>query len=211
MRNHQSDAPVTFDTIQGQNIETPKELMDKYEENAVNATDVPLELVNSTNQADYATRYVMQNSKFLRKILKRQAIVQRIFSELFRRVYNYEYEENDYDIAIQLPPPLFLSSVNSLALINNVNEYAKACIEIEFPEGVVVDDKVDAEQLKAETLNLFVRQLLAAYVDTNNLGQLREQAKINILSRKETEQTDTTGEAGSGEFGGETGEEPEAF
>ena len=206
------DAPVTFDTIQGQQIETPKELMDKYEENAVNATDVPLELVNSTNQADYATRYVMQNSKFLRKILKRQAIVQRIFSELFRRVYNYEYEENDYDIAIQLPPPLFLSSVNSLALINNVNEYAKACIEIEFPEGVVVDDKVDPEQLKAETLNLFTRQLLAAYVDTNNLAQLREQAKINILARKENEQTDTTGEAGGGEeFGGETGEEPEAF
>lgn len=202
------DAAVTFDTIQGQQIETPKELMDKYEENAVNATDVPLELVNSTNQADYATRYVMQNSKFLRKILKRQAIVQRIFSELFRRVYNYEYEENDYDIAIQLPPPLFLSSVNSLALINNVNEYAKACIEIEFPEGVVVDDKVDPEQLKAETLNLFVRQLLAAYVDTNNLGQLREQAKINILARKENEQTDTTGEAGGEELGGE---EPEAF
>ena len=78
------DAPISFDKMEGQQIEMPKELMDKYEENAVNATDVPLELVNSTNQADYATRYVMQNSKFLRKILKRQSIEERNLSEMFQ-------------------------------------------------------------------------------------------------------------------------------
>ena len=199
---HQPDAPVTFDTLQGQQIETPKELMDKYEENAVNATDVPLELVNSTNQADYATRYVMQNSKFLRKILKRQSITERIFSPMFSDVYNFEYNENQYNIKIQLPPPLFLSSVNGLALINNVTEYAKACIEIEFPDGMVVDDKVDAEQLKAETQNLLIRQMLSAYIDTENLAGLREQAKVNILARKESEQAEVAPEGGE-----ETGEE----
>ena len=175
--------------------------MDKYEENAVNATDVPLELVNSTNQADYATRYVMQNSKFLRKILKRQAITERIFSELFKRIYNLEYEEIEYNIKIQLPPPLFLSSVNGLALINNVVEYAKALIDIEFPDGVNIDEKVDPEGLKAETLNLFIRQLLSAYIDTSNLDNLREQAKVSMLARKEKEQSELP--EGGEEAGGE--------
>ena len=192
------DAPVSFDTIQGQQIDTPKELMDKYEENAVNATDVPLELVNSTNQADYATRYVMQNSKFLRKILKRQAIEERNMSDMFQRVYNLEYGTNYKSIRIQLPPPLFLSSVNSLALINNVNEYAKACVEIEFPEGTEFDEKE-----KATVLNLFVRQLLSAYVDISNLDRLREQVAIEAEAQKNPEQEDTSG----GEEPGGEGEE----
>ena len=204
-----TDAPITFDTLQGQQIDTPKDLMDKYEENAVNATDVPLELVNSTNQADYATRYVMQNSKFLRKILKRQAITERIFSELFKRIYNLEYEEIEYNIKIQLPPPLFLSSVNGLALINNVVEYAKALIDIEFPDGVNIDEKVDPEGLKAETLNLFIRQLLSTYIDTSNLDNLREQAKVSMLARKEKEQSELP--EGGEEAGGEEGEEDLAF
>lgn len=167
-------------------------------------------MVNSTNQADYATRYVMQNSKFLRKVLKRQAITERIFTELFKRIYNFEYQENEYNIKIQLPPPLFLSSVNGLALINNVMEYAKALVEIEFPDGIAYNEKVEVEQLKAETLNLVARQMLSAYIDTNNLSQLREQALMNILAKKETEQSEGTDEgleggeeASAAEEGGE--------
>lgn len=171
-------------------------------------------MVNSTNQADYATRYVMQNSKFLRKVLKRQAITERIFTELFKRIYNFEYQENEYNIKIQLPPPLFLSSVNGLALINNVMEYAKALVEIEFPDGIAYNEKVEVEQLKAETLNLVTRQMLSAYIDTNNLSQLREQALVNILAKKEVEQTESEGNMGletEGEEGSEEGGEDLAF
>ena len=193
------DSPLSFDKLEGQQIDTPKELLDKYEENAVNATDVPLELVNSTNQVDYATRYVMQNSKFLRKILKRQSIEERNLSEMFKRIYNLEYGTNSEAIRIQLPPPLFLSSVNGLALINNVIEYAKACVEIEYPEGVQFD-----EQEKARVLNLFIRQLLAAYLDIANLDRIRENVRIEMEAEKKVEQEDTTsGEEAGSEEGGE--------
>lgn len=190
------DSPLSFDTIQGQQIDTPKELMDKYEENAINATDVPLELVNSTNQADYATRYVMQNSKFLRKILKRQAITERRFSDIVERVYNLEYGTNYNTIEIKLPPPLFLSSVNGLALINNVLEYAKACIEIEFPEGTDFDEKV-----KATVLNRYVRQLLAAYLDMDILDKMRDQVEVDLKEDEKAEQEDTSGAEGEEDLG----------
>lgn len=194
------DAPITFDTIQGQQIDTPKELMDKYEENAVNATDVPLELVNSTNQADYATRYVMQNSKFLRKVLKRQAIEERNLSDIFQRIYNLEYGTNYRSIRIQLPPPLFLSSVNGLALINNVVEYAKACIDIEYPDGTQFN-----EEEKARVLNTFIRQLLSSYVDISNIDRIKDKVKIEMESEKKSELENTSAEemGGGTEEGGE--------
>ena len=190
------EAAVTFDTLQGQQIETPTDLLNKYEENAVNATDVPLEIVNSTNQADYATRYVMQNSKFLRKILKRQAIVEEKFSEMFMRVYNFEYGTNEKNIKIQLPTPIFLSSVNGLALINSVTEYAKAQVELEYPEGTEFDDKE-----KAIFGNLIIRQLLSVYVDFDNMDRIRDQVKMQLEADKKTEQKDTTSGEGEEEMG----------
>lgn len=191
------EAAVTFDTLQGQQIETPTDLLNKYEENAVNATDVPLEIVNSTNQADYATRYVMQNSKFLRKILKRQSITERNFSEMFMRIYNFEYSANERNIKIQLPAPIFLSSVNGLALINSVVEYAKAQVELEYPEGTEFDEKE-----KALFSNLIIRQLLSVYVDFDNMDRIRDQVKAEMEAEKKEEQEDTTsGSEGEEEMG----------
>lgn len=188
------EAAVTFDTLQGQQIETPTDLLNKYEENAVNATDVPLEIVNSTNQADYATRYVMQNSKFLRKILKRQSITERNYSEMFQRIYNFEYGTNERSIEVKLPTPIFLSSVNGLALINSVTEYGKALVELEYPEGSEFDEKE-----KALFTNRIIRQLLSVYVDFDNMDRVRESVRMQIESEKKTTPTEEMG-------GGEEGE-----
>ena len=188
------DAPITFDTIQGQQIDTPTELMNKYEDQAINPTDVPLELVNSTNQVDYATRYVMQNSKFLRKILKRQAIVEEKFTTIFARVYNYEYDENEKAIAVKLPTPVFLSSVNGLALINNVREYVNAIASIQYQEGTDYDEKE-----KAVFTNLLLRQQLGTYIDLDNVDELVEQAKVACAAPEEAKIE------GGEEAGGEEG------
>ena len=188
------DAPITFDTIQGQQIDTPTDLMNKFEDQAINATDVPLELVNSTNQVDYATRYIMQNSKFLRKILKRQSIVEDKFTTMFARVYNYEYGENERAIAVKLPAPVFLSSVNGLALVNNVREYVNALAAIKYQEGTDYDEKE-----KAMFINLLMRQQLGTYVDLENIDELAEEAKVMLAA---DEKPDLGGE---GEVGGDEG------
>ena len=171
------DSPVSFDTIQGQQIETPKELMDKYEENAINSTDVPLELVNSVNQIDYATRYTMQNSKFLRKVMKRQAIIEDKFTNIISRIYNLEYNQNEKTIEVKLPSPVFLSSINGLAIINNVKEYVSAIADIQYPNGIEFDEKE-----KAEFIRLYMEQQLGTYIDLSKIEDLVEQAKLNIIS-----------------------------
>ena len=165
--------------------------MNKYEDQAINATDVPLELVNSTNQVDYATRYVMQNSKFLRKILKRQAIVEEKFTTMFARVYNYEYGENEKAIAVKLPAPVFLSSVNGLALINNVREYVNALAAIKYQEGTDFDEKE-----KAVFINLLMRQQLGTYVDLENMDELAEEARVICATPEEPTINNDEGETG---------------
>lgn len=181
------DAPLSFDTIQGQQIETPKELMDKFEDYAINSTDVPLELVNSTNQVDYATRYVMQNSKFLRKVLKRQAIVQEKFTTMFSRVYNYEYNTNEKSIEVKLPTPVFLSSVNGLALINNVREYVNALAEIKYQQGTKFN-----EEEKAVFIQLLMEQQLGTYVDLDNLDDLVERARMIVAAPDNPEKEESS-------------------
>ena len=48
------DPPIQFEVLQGQDIQTPTEIMDKMEEAAVN-TIMPFEFVHATFQQDFAT------------------------------------------------------------------------------------------------------------------------------------------------------------
>ena len=160
--------------------------MDKYEENAINSTDVPLELVNSVNQIDYATRYTMQNSKFLRKVMKRQAIIEDKFTNIISRIYNLEYNQNEKTIEVKLPSPVFLSSINGLALINNVKEYVSAIADIQYPNGIEFDEKE-----KAEFIRLYMEQQLGTYIDLSKIEDLVEQAKLNIISPNHPINTNT--------------------
>ena len=176
------EAGITFDTIQGQQIETPTEMLQKYEEQAVNVTDIPLEFVNSTNQIDFATRYTMQSSKVLRKVIKRQNIIQPKFTEIYTRVYNYEYGTDEKYIEVKLPKPMFLYTVNGLALLNNITEYAKAVANIRYPEGME-----GIEQEKAEFIKLYSFQMLETYLDTDNIEKLVDEAKSSLIVQEPKE------------------------
>lgn len=196
------DAPVTFDTIQGQDIKTPEELLNKFEENAVNSTDVPIEMVNATMNVDYATRFTMANSRFLRKILKRQEVCERKFTEIFSLIYNYEYQENEKLLRLKLPEPIFLNSVNGLAMLNNVKDYVNAIAEIAYPQGSEFD-----EADKAEFTKKYTERILGSYLDMRLIHSIVEEIEMdkNLIDDKVTSISDNP-EEGGGEGEGEGGE-----
>ena len=164
------DPPITMEVMSGQQIETPTDLMDRMEDQAVSATDVPLEFVQSVNQVDYATRFTMSNSKFLRKVYKRQRICQKFFTEIFRRLYNYEWGEHDQTMEVVLPAPAFLALTNSQQLLNNVKDYASGIIEMLEPD---LDDEV-----KHKFINLYARDQLGTYLDFTKIDNMIESAKL---------------------------------
>ena len=112
---------------------------------------------------------------------------------MFARVYNYEYGENEKAIAVKLPAPVFLSSVNGLALINNVREYVNAIANIQYMEGTEFDEKE-----KAVFTNLLLRQQLGTYIDLDNIDELVEEAKVICAAPEEPK---TNSEEGAGEEG----------
>jgi hypothetical protein len=169
------DPPIQMEVLQGQQIDTPNELMDRMEDSAVSSTDVPLEFVQSTNAVDYATRFTMSNSKFLRKVYKRQRICQEHFTEIFRKLYNYEYGDNDQTMEVLLPAPAFLAMTNSQQLIDNVKNYANAIADITCADK---DDTV-----KTEFINICVRNFLGTYIDFNNIDSMISSAEHNVKVR----------------------------
>lgn len=167
------DPPITMEVMQGQQIDTPTELMEKMEDMAVSSTDVPLEFVNSVNSVDYAARFTMSNSKFLRKVYKRQRICQKHFTVIFRKLYNWEYGENDQSMKILLPTPAFLAMTNSQQLLDNVKNYANTISDIVLANEE--DDKV-----KTEFINLYMRSQLGTYIDFSQVDDMLIQAKMNV-------------------------------
>jgi hypothetical protein len=168
------DPPIQFEVMSGQNVDTPTELMERFENSAVSSTDVPYEFVQSVNQVDYATRFTMSNSKFLRRVYKEQRICQDAFSYVFTRIYNYEYNENERKIKILLPAPAFLSMTNTEQLVSNTKNYISAIAEVELANE---DDNV-----KNEFTKIMMRSMLGNYIDYDAVDEAITQAKMKVVT-----------------------------
>ena len=173
------DSPIQFEVMQGQEIQTPTELLDSWKEEAINSTGVPIEFINTTMQVDYAMRFTMSNSKFLRNVYKRQFIVEKLLSRLFSRIYNYEYNDNECLIEVNLPAPTFLAATNTTQLIANAKEYAQQIADLEYKE--------DNEE-KQEFIKMLIRHMLPTYINISLIDKLKEQAGIIVSANREVEE-----------------------
>lgn len=170
------DPPVSMEVMQGQDINTPTELMDKMEESAINPI-IPFEFVNATMQQDFAIRFSMSNTRFLKTIYTRQRKTQKFFSKIYTKLYNYEYGENNRIIEVVLPPPTYLTYSNNQQIIDNITQTADKLIDIEM-DG-------EEEDVKQELKRLYVRDTLSTYLDYERFNALKEAAKVNVSIRKE--------------------------
>ena len=168
------EPPIDFQVMQGQDIQTPTDLMQAMEEAAVN-TIMPMELVNATYQQDFATRYSMSNTRFLRNILTRQRKTQKIFTNIYTPLYNYNYNETFPEVKVILPPPLFLILQNNSTLIDNVSGMADKISEIE-----ITGDDENTDKVKTEFKKLYIRKNLSTYLSYDMIDRLIDQAKVAV-------------------------------
>lgn len=183
--NQSGESPVQFEVMPGQQIDPKTELMQMLEDQAVNSTDIPVELIQARQSLDYAIQLTMSNSKFLRHIFKRQAICEYYFSKLITKIYNYEYDE-DIIINITLPTPLFLNMTNINQLIQNIREYAESIANFEYPD----QDDQDNELKKSVFINKIMRQKLSTYIKLNEIDILKDQTDIEVSKIKTKHQED---------------------
>ena len=168
-RSQSGDSPIEFEIMPGQNIEPQTELLNMLEEMAVNSTDVPLELIQARQGMDYATQYVMSNSKFLKKVFARQAIVNIFFSDIVTKIYNYEYDEDEL-ITFALPSPMFLQTSNINQLLNTGKEYIQAISEYWIPEDE------DPETKRIFNANM-LKSIMHSHIDVSEIAKQYELAR----------------------------------
>ena len=169
------DPPIQFDTQSGQQFDFPQDLMANLEESAVNATDVPLEIVNSSTSMDFAVRYTMTNAKLLRNVLKRQAKMEAFLSDIFTKIYKFEYNE-DVELTVNLPIPAFLSMTQGSQLLQSATQYAESITDIEMNGA---DDEA-----KNAFKKLVIRKLIPSYLSDKDIEEIKNIIKIdnNITS-----------------------------
>lgn len=173
--NQSGESPVQFEVMQGQQIEPPTEIMDKLEEQAINSTDVPLEVINARMSMDFATHYTMSNTRFLRKVIKRQSICEetRMYSGLITRIYNLEYERNDV-LKLVLPTPLFLDVSNTSQIIQNVNDLCN-----NIAEAFLADE--EDETIKNKFIKKVKIDYLSTYINIDKMNEYLTNAKIEAV------------------------------
>lgn len=173
------DSPIQFEVMPGQQFEINQDLFNMLEETAVNSVGIPMELVQSRMSPEFATQYTSSSLKVLRKVFRRQGIVEAFASELYTDIYATEYEEYQ-QIDIELPPPVFLSMVNTNQLLTNTKEYVQSIADLEF-DG---DTSETAEQEKAIFIKKFTKSILASYIRPGEIEKHRSAARFEVSKRK---------------------------
>lgn len=169
------DSPINFEVMQGQDIDTKTELLEMLEEMAISSTDIPYEFIQSRHQVDYAIRLTTTNGKFLRKVFKRQAKVESIFSEIITKIYNTEYGEND-TLDMILPPPAYLNIVNTNQMLQNVNDLVSQILEMEMADEE--DDRVRATYAKK-----LKHHYLSTYLDMKSINTIKDQSILEVKQK----------------------------
>lgn len=174
-------APIVFDTQPGQQFDFPQELMNQLEESAVNATDVPIEIVNSSTGMDFAVRYTMTNAKLLRNVLKRQYKIETFVTEVVNKLYKFEYNDN-VELEVILPPPAFLSMTQGAQLLQNATQYADAIVEVEMAN--------ESDQAKAAFKKAVIRKLAPTYLNDAEIEDIKNKTKIDASIQKSEPKND---------------------
>lgn len=177
-RSPSGDAPIDFEVIPGQQVEVKTDLMNMLEEMAVNATEVPLEVIQMRQQADYATHLTMTNTRFLQKIYNRQGKTQKIFSRIITKIYNYEFCSDTSDkvsVDVILPPPIYLNAVNGSQIVDAINTLSDTVGNIYVSE-IEENDKAGT---RAEFSRLVKQKMIENILPKDIINSALEQARLN--------------------------------
>lgn len=169
------DAPIQFEIMPGQEFNMPNELMEMLEEMAINPI-APLELIQARMNPDFATQYTSSSLKLLRKTYRRQARLEVFSSEIHTDLYAMEYGEY-LQIDCELPPPVFLSMINTNQLVENAKNYIDILAEMEY-----AGDESDTADLEKDIFTKkMLRSMLSSYLRVGEIDKHKQSAKFEAV------------------------------
>lgn len=177
--NSSGDSPINFEIMQGQDVPVKTELLELLESLAVNATGIPLELVQTRhNSADFAVQVQSSNIKVLRHALTRQSKLQSMLSPLVTAIFNYEYNE-DALIQVILPSTFHNNTDNTSILIENTINMANAISLIEYGDSPEQGQEKEIFEFK----RLWCRKYLGSIINFDDIDELKMQSNMLANSK----------------------------
>lgn len=170
------DSPIQFEIMPGQQFDIDSDLYNMLEEMAVNSTGVNIDMVNARIQPEFATQFTSNSLKVLRMVYSRQTIMEEFLSDIFTAIYNCEYQDDNYTLSCELPPPLFLVMTNTSQIIQNVKEYVTQIAEYEY-NG---DTSPNVDQERAIFERKLMRSILSSYIKASEIERHKRAAKFEL-------------------------------
>lgn len=183
--NASGEAPIQFEVMPGQNIETPTELMEQLQEMAINSTGIPIEIIQTRQSVDYAMQLTMSSSKVLRFCYKRQDLYQTLLTQFISPIYNYEYDESVV-IKVTLPPPSFINVTNTNQLVDNTKAFVQSLVEVEMADE-------EDEKLKTIYSRELFKHYLGTHLDISKHNAIL--ARARILTKANSDESHSQGES----------------
>lgn len=187
-KTQEGTKPIDFDIISGQNIDMSTDLLETLEQICVNATGVPLALLQSSQDIDFAKTYTMLNLNFMKNILDRQVDLNPSITKLFKAILKTEVTDEDdlNDIltcTTSLQSPMNLLLTNLLDQVNNAKDAAQAIADIVI--GTNEDDNIGIDMFMKEVVKKY-----APNIPITEFEELWKEIQNKRLIDKQDEETD---------------------
>lgn len=176
---------IDFDIISGQQVDLSTDLLELLEQICVNSTGVPLQLLQSSNDVDFARTYTMLNISFMKSILDKQMDINPSITELISKILkcemiddgNIENLLNNLECYLQSPMNLLLTNI--LDQINNAKDVAQGLAEVVVGTG---DDASNTELM--DKFILAIVKKYAPNIPFKEFEEIRDLIKQKLNEKK---------------------------
>lgn len=176
---------IDFDIISGQQVDLSTDLLELLEQICVNSTGVPLQLLQSSNDVDFARTYTMLNISFMKNILDRQMDINPSITELVTKILKCEMIDDENlnnllnSLECYLQSPMNLLLTNILDQINNAKDVAQGLAEVVVGTG---DDASNSELM--DRFILAIVKKYAPNIPFKEFEEIRDMIKQKLNEKK---------------------------
>lgn len=183
---------IEYDVMAAQDIVMKDDIMEFIEDRMVSGTGVPIPLLQATTDVDFAKSLQLLNSKFLRKALTEQRILNPSVNRAYNKIRAYERGVNVTDetyepVKVGFLPPSALGVASMLEQINNSKDLVDTLVR------TYMGDSSGNEEVYEEFTNQLMRRFCTV-VPWAEFDELYKEAQnsVKLRGKKTDDETDDT-------------------
>lgn len=162
------EEPIRFDSIPGQESEVDGEFLKDLLRSIITGMGLPSNLVDATQDVDFARTLIQQNANFIKRIVVLQRELSEQLGELINNLYTCEYKST-------------LTKLNKSKGKKNNAKMTGFSVNFPSPNYLVMSNL--NEQLS--TVTTTIDFILDTYIDQNTMGMDENEGKKRALFKRE--------------------------